>query len=52
LDSRLSVGQIVALRFASNDEFVELARRAVEENLSQKQIKNAIQHWKGDYYRV
>lgn len=52
LDSKLRIGQIVALRFASNDEFVDLARRAAEENMSQKEIKNAIQHWKGDYYRV
>lgn len=52
LDSRLSVSQIIALRFAADDEFVKLAERAAEENLSNKQIKQAIQHWKGDYYRV
>lgn len=52
LDSRLSVSQIIALRFASDDEFVALAQRAVTENLSNKQIKESIQHWRADYYRV
>lgn len=52
LDSRLSVPQIVALRFAGNDEFVALAKRAAEENMDPKSIKQAIQRWKGDYYRV
>lgn len=52
LDSKLRMGQIIALRFASNNEFVDLAHKAVEENLTPKQIKEAVQHWKGDYHRV
>ncbi|MEO6404964.1 MAG: DUF6526 family protein [Ferruginibacter sp.] len=52
LDSKLKIGQIVALRFAPNNEFVELAHRAVQENLSSKEIKLAIQNWKGDHHRV
>lgn len=52
LDSRLSIQQIIALRFASDQELKELALRAVAENLSPKEIKKAIRHWKGDYYRV
>jgi hypothetical protein len=52
LDSKLRLGQIIALRFASNNEFVDLAHKAVEEDLSPKQIKEAIQHWRGDYHRV
>lgn len=52
LDSRLSVGQIIALRFAGDDEFVTLAKKAADENMSAKQIKLAIQQWKGDYYRA
>lgn len=51
-DSRLSIHQIIALRFASDQELKELALRAVAENLTPKQIKQAIRHWKGDYYRV
>jgi hypothetical protein len=52
LDSKLRMGQIIALRFASNNEFVDLAHKAVEEDMSPRQIKEAIQHWKGDYDRV
>jgi Family of unknown function (DUF6526) len=52
LDSKLRMSQIIALRFAPNNELVDLAHRAVAENLSSKQIKQAIQHWKGDYNRV
>jgi len=52
LNSSLKVQQIVALRFASDDEFVALAARAAKENLSNKDIKAAIKIWRGDYYRV
>jgi hypothetical protein len=52
LDSKLGIGQIIALRFASNNEFVDLAHKAVEENLTPRQIKEAVQHWRGDYHRV
>lgn len=52
LDSKLTMGQIVALRFASNNEFVDLAHRAVAENLKPADIKKAILHWKGDHNRV
>ena len=52
LDSRLGVLQIVALRFAADSEFVELAKRAASENLEPKAIKQAIKSWKADEYRV
>jgi hypothetical protein len=52
LDSRLRMSQIVALRFASEAEFVALAKKAVEENLSQKEIKQEIKNWKADNNRV
>ncbi len=52
LDSRLKLGQIIALRFASNDEFVALADRAVKENLKPTEIKQAVQNWKPDYHRI
>ena len=52
LDARLSVLQIVALRFASDAEFVELAARSAEQTLTPTDIKNAVTNWRGDYYRV
>ena len=52
LDRRLKMGQIVALRFAGDDEFVTLAKKAVEENMDAKAIKMAIKNWKADNERV
>ena len=52
LDARLSMGQIVALRFASDGEFVELARKAAELGMEPKAIKQAIQSWRADTDRV
>jgi hypothetical protein len=52
LDKKLKISQVIALRFAADEEFVDLVKRAVEENLSNKQIKEAIKNWRGDYYRV
>ena len=52
LPSSLRVGQIVALRFAPDAEFPALAEKAATGNLSQKEIKQSIQNWKADFYRV
>lgn len=52
LDSSLRMSQIIALRFAPDDEFPELAKKAVEEKLRSKEIKAAIQKWKADHNRV
>jgi hypothetical protein len=52
LDSRLRMRQIVALRFASDEEFAALAKRAVDESMSSSDIKKAIKNWKADYNRV
>jgi hypothetical protein len=50
--NRLSEDQLIGLRFASDDEVVELAKQALEENLSRKQIKERIKSWRADYWRV
>lgn len=52
LDSRLTIRQIIGLRFASDEEFLELAKKAAEENIAENDIKKLIKNWKGDYYRV
>lgn len=48
----LKMSQIIALRFAHNDEFLSLVDRAVAEKLSSKEIKTAIKNWRGDYHRA
>jgi hypothetical protein len=52
LDPRLSVKQIVGLRFASDEEFVALARKAAEEGLTPGAIKRSVKNWRADLYRV
>ncbi|MGA2268460.1 MAG: DUF6526 family protein [Bryobacteraceae bacterium] len=52
LDPRLTVRQIVALRFASDDEFVALAQEAAEKNLAADAVKQAVKKWRADTYRV
>lgn len=52
LDSRLTMRQIIGLRFAQDDEFVELARKAAEEGTSEDDIKKSIKNWKPDEYRA
>ena len=50
--ARLSTSQIVALRFASDDELAPLIERTLAENLSSDQIKRAIVTWQPDLYRT
>lgn len=52
LDSRLTMRQIIGLRFAGDDEFVALAKQAADENLGEKQIKMAVKNWKADNDRA
>ena len=52
LDNRLTIGQIIALRFAPDEEFTTLAAKAAAEKMSPDAIKRAITNWKGDFHRV
>ena len=52
LPSQLRMGQIIALRFASDEEYVSLTERAIAENLSSKEIKMSIKNWKADHNRL
>ncbi|MDH4473818.1 MAG: DUF6526 family protein [Fluviicola sp.] len=52
IEEQLSKGQLFALRFASDDEFVPLVKRAISEQLSSASIKQSIKSWKADNQRV
>jgi len=52
LDARLTLNQIIALRFASDAEVVQLAQKAVEQNMKPDAIKEAIKSWRPDFHRV
>jgi hypothetical protein len=52
LDPKLDTRQIIGLRFASDEEFGELAAKAAAEGMSETDIKKAVKNWRGDYYRV
>ena len=51
-DARISMRQMVALRFAPDGEFVRLAARAAGEDLSADEIKRAVRKWREDHDRV
>ncbi len=51
-DSRLTIRQIIGLRFASDEEFPELAKKAADTGMPEEDIKKAVKNWRGDYYRV
>lgn len=52
LPANLKMRQVIGLRFASDEEFPALVTKAVLDNLSEKEIKQAVKQWKTDYYRV
>jgi hypothetical protein len=49
---RLTEDQLIALRFAGDDEVVPLAQAALAEKLTRKQIKERIKNWRADNWRV
>jgi hypothetical protein len=48
----LSIKQLVALRFASDDELPALVHKTLTQNLEPKAIKQSIINWRSDYHRV
>lgn len=52
LPKELRLRQIIALRFASDEEFPALTEKATREKMSDKEIKAAIQNWRPDYNRL
>jgi Family of unknown function (DUF6526) len=50
---QLTINQIVSLRFASDAELPELARKVLDEKLTErKAIKQLIKSWRPDYQRA
>jgi len=50
--AQLSPKQVVALRFASDDELGDLLQRAVKEQMTPAAIKGAIRQWRPDFMRT
>ena len=50
--TQLSPKQIVALRFASDDELGDLLARAVGEQMTPDAIKKAVKQWRPDFLRT
>ena len=48
----LGVKQVVALRFASDEELAALTARAASEQMTPDAIKRAVQHWRADHRRT
>ena len=48
----LTEKQLVALRFASDEEIARLVEETRQNNLSPKDIKKKIEKWRPDYFRV
>lgn len=52
LSPELEIAQIIALRYAGDDEFPTLCQRAVKEKLIPADIRSAIKNWREDKMRV
>jgi Family of unknown function (DUF6526) len=51
-DKRIRMSQVIALRFASDEEFPALAKKAISEDLKSSEIKKAIKNWRADHHRA
>jgi hypothetical protein len=49
---QLTEDQLIGLRFASDGEVVGLAQKALDGHWNRKQVKEAIQTWRPDEWRV
>jgi Family of unknown function (DUF6526) len=48
----LTEDQLVGLRFASDDELPSLVQLTLDKQLTRKQIKERIQNWRPDHFRI
>jgi hypothetical protein len=52
LNPRISISQIIALRYASDDEFPALCERVATERMNPAAIRSAVRDWSPDTMRV
>ncbi len=52
IDPALTVKQLIALRFASDEEFIDLCKKAAKENMTPDTIKKAIVNRRADHQRI
>lgn len=52
INPKITLPQLIALRFASDDEFPGLASKAALTSMTSDEIKKEIQHWRSDEHRV
>lgn len=52
IDPKITIEQLIALRFASDDEFPMLVSKAAVKNMTPNEIKKEIQQWRFDEHRV
>jgi hypothetical protein len=51
--NEFTLSQLIALRFASNEELPELARQVLQERVTDRtKIKKMVKNWRPDYLRV
>jgi hypothetical protein len=50
--AELSIDQLIGLRFASDGEVAGLVEKTLAGNWNRKQIKEAVQNWRPDNWRV
>jgi hypothetical protein len=52
MDPRLSISQIIALRYAGDHEYAALCERAATERMSSTAILSAVTNWRPDTMRI
>lgn len=52
MEKKLRMSQIIALRFAGDEELIPLMEKAVNDKLKSNEIKKSIQNWQEDRRRV
>jgi hypothetical protein len=52
MEKKLRMSQIIALRFAGDEELIPLMEKAVKDKLKSNEIKKSIQNWQEDRRRV